>query len=365
MKSKRLPRQILAASWLVMTGCATTGHEPSASVPRAVIDWGRNTGRSIGSFFSNREVRDETQRNLVDWFTNLSESLHARTVESMAAWSDEAQALVSWGRRDPSLAPHASWLEARLAYFEAADEAVLMVPAVKTAPVGHADASVRTPPPRSVVASPTIPRRPAMERIPRTPPATYRKSVRIIVPPPATEKKRQDAISGNAYWRRKVARNAPPPKTAISLVPRIQDILRAEGMPECLVWVAEVESTMDPNAVSPAGAAGLFQLMPATARSLGLKTDSPDERFDPEANTRAAARYYRRLYRRFDSWPLVFAAYNCGQTRLARVMKQSGGRDFETLAHRLPLETRMYVPRVQETIRLRTGVAPENIPPPR
>ena len=142
----------------------------------------------------------------------------------------------------------------------------------------------------------------------------------------------------------------------------MRPVFRAEQVPEALVWVAEVESTFNPSARSPAGAVGLYQLMPATARSLGLSTHNPDERLDAEANAAAAARYFRILHNRFGSWPLVFAAYNCGEGRVSKALKRSGSREYAAIAQLLPLETRMYVPRVQETLRLRAGIAPSSMP---
>jgi membrane-bound lytic murein transglycosylase D len=181
----------------------------------------------------------------------------------------------------------------------------------------------------------------------------------VVVVKRATEQRRVERAASPAYWRSKVATHGMPARAA-DLAPRLQRIFREEGLPEALVWTAEVESTMNPAARSPAGAVGLFQLMPATARSLGLKTANPDQRLDPEANARAAARYFKRLRSRFGSWQLVLAAYNCGEGRVAKALKQADSRDYAAIAARLPLETRMYVPRVLETIRLRAGGALED-----
>jgi membrane-bound lytic murein transglycosylase D len=169
--------------------------------------------------------------------------------------------------------------------------------------------------------------------------------------------------TSDTYWRRRVASH-PLPRQAAAQAPRLQAIFEAERLPACLVWVAEVESGFNPDARSPAGAVGLYQLMPATARSLGLTTVDPDQRLDPESNARAAARYLRHLYRRFGDWPLVLAAYNGGEGRVAGALRRHGATRFDAIAPHLSLETRMYVPRVLETIRLRAGIAPDAIPPP-
>ena len=128
-----------------------------------------------------------------------------------------------------------------------------------------------------------------------------------------------------------------------------------KGCPS-LVWLAEVESSFNPRARSPVGAAGLFQLMPATARSLGVETSPHDQRFDPDKNARGAARYLRQLHRRFGSWDLALAAYNAGQGRVSSKLRQSGGASFHDIAPLLPAETRMYVPKVIATVQLREQV---------
>jgi membrane-bound lytic murein transglycosylase D len=117
-----------------------------------------------------------------------------------------------------------------------------------------------------------------------------------------------------------------------------------------------VESSFDPRARSPAGAAGMFQLMPATARSLNLSLFTRDERLQPDKNARASAKYFRRLYLRFGDWPLTLAAYNAGETRVDRLMRQRKTRTFEGIARFLPAETQMYVPRIEATIQKREGV---------
>lgn len=131
---------------------------------------------------------------------------------------------------------------------------------------------------------------------------------------------------------------------------RLQQSLAAEGMPTALLWVAAAESAFDPRAESSAGAAGLWQFMPDTARSFGLRVDSwVDERRDPEHSTRAAVRYLRDLHSRLGSWELAFAAYNMGYTNLLRSIRKYNTNDFDTLATLeagLPWETTHYVPRI-------------------
>ena len=142
-------------------------------------------------------------------------------------------------------------------------------------------------------------------------------------------------------------------------------MFREEGVPPELAWLAEAESTFNPAARSPVGARGLFQLMPETAKSLGLQTFLPDERTNPEKSARAAAQYLRRLHERFGDWPLVLAAYNAGEGRVGRTLAKQNATTFAEIADSLPAETRMYVPKVLATIEARAGVAPASLPKPR
>ena len=157
----------------------------------------------------------------------------------------------------------------------------------------------------------------------------------------------------------------PVPASAGKLLPVVQAAFEAEGVAPEIAWLAEAESTFNPNARSPVGAKGLFQFMPETAKGLGLSTFLPDERTDPEKSARAAARYLRELHGKFGEWPLAFAAYNAGEGRVRRLLKQKEATTFAGIAAALPSETRMYVPKVCATIAVRAGMTPERIPPPR
>ena len=126
-------------------------------------------------------------------------------------------------------------------------------------------------------------------------------------------------------------------------------ILVEEQVPVELLAVALVESGFNPLALSPKGARGIWQLMPATAARYGLTVDPlNDHRTHLEHSTRAAARYLRDLYQQFGDWKLALAAYNWGEGNVQRVINKTGLRDFDEMARRglLPLETRNYVPAV-------------------
>lgn len=129
------------------------------------------------------------------------------------------------------------------------------------------------------------------------------------------------------------------------LYPSIKKIFKKEGVPVDLVFLAIVESNGDPSAVSKVGAAGLWQLMPDTARRLGLKVNwYVDERFDIEKSTLAAAKYLRYLYSLFGRWDLAIAAYNAGPATIFRRLKVLGTGRFWDLT-KLSDETLNYVPK--------------------
>ena len=124
----------------------------------------------------------------------------------------------------------------------------------------------------------------------------------------------------------------------------IDGILAQYGLPTQLKYLAVIESNLKPTALSSVGAAGPWQLMPTTARLLGLKVNHKvDERKNYSKSTRAAAIYLRDLYTELGDWLLVIAAYNGGTANIYRAMKKSHSRDFWNLQYYLPAESRTHV----------------------
>ncbi|MDX1921256.1 MAG: lytic transglycosylase domain-containing protein [Candidatus Caenarcaniphilales bacterium] len=124
-----------------------------------------------------------------------------------------------------------------------------------------------------------------------------------------------------------------------------EKIFAEEGVPNELISIGFVESTYNPSAISPAGARGIWQFIPSTGKMFGL--NSSEDFSDPVKSTRAAAKYLKRLHKRFGNWLLAVAAYNAGDTRVQQAINMSNGnKDFWEVSKFLPNETRNYVPRV-------------------
>jgi membrane-bound lytic murein transglycosylase D len=127
----------------------------------------------------------------------------------------------------------------------------------------------------------------------------------------------------------------------------VQRVLQEEGMPQDLIYLAQAESAFLPQAVSKAGARGMWQFMSFAGRKYGLqKSWWLDERQDPEKATHAAARDLRDLYDQFGDWYLAMAAYNSGAGTVQHAVERTGYADFWELYRRnaLPKETQNYVP---------------------
>lgn len=132
--------------------------------------------------------------------------------------------------------------------------------------------------------------------------------------------------------------------------------LKQAGLPEELSWLPLIESGYRSNALSRARALGLWQFIPSTGYKFGLKRDRYiDERLDPEKATRAAIEYLKELHQIFGDWTTVLAAYNCGEGRVLKIIRNQNINyldNFWDLYEQLPRETALYVPRFLATLHI-------------
>lgn len=253
---------------------------------------------------------------VTQFLTQFQRDLQGNYIVDLAALKPAAISALPLLRANPATQPYAGWLESRLDYLDVAEQFRVSIPA------------------------------------PSTPPGEPKKPA----PNPSPAQQRQ-------VWEKQVAKE-PEPKSASALVPRLKKLFAAQGVPTQLVWVAEVESSFNVTARSPAGAVGLYQLMPQTAQGLGLKLSPRDERLDPDKNGNAAARYLRSLYPRFKDWRLTLAAYNWGQGNVRRLLEKRRATTFDAIAVHLPAETQMYVPKIDAVLKRRERVALPQLPAP-
>jgi len=255
-----------------------------------------------------RVLQDADQQKIRELLRTLQERFHGEYVVDLGLLKDSARSAVPLLERYQETLPYALWLKTRLDELDVADRFRLLIPPPKT-------------PPGS-------PLRPA--------------------PNPSAAKLRE-------LWLKEITTSTWP-ANAKPYVHRLQPIFAAEKVPPQLVWVAEVESSFDPRARSPEGAAGLFQLMPATANRYGLRTWPLDQRVQPEASARAAAQYLRYLYAHFKDWRLALAAYNAGEGTVQNLLAHRKAANFEAIAPSLPAETQLFVPKIEATLWRREGV---------
>ena len=256
------------------------------------------------------------QRKVKDFLDAIQKQLQGEYIVDLAQLKDSAKIILPLLESREETQPYAIWLKSRLDYLEAAD-----------------DLQRNTPPPKVEPGKPTPP-----------------------VPNPPPQKERE-------VWTKTIS-TRPPPKEAAPLVAELKPIFAQEKVPAELVWLAEVESSFNSRARSPAGAAGLFQLMPATAKRFGLSTWLPDQRLDSKDSARAAAKYLRTLHDRFKNWPLALAAYNSGEGTVQKLLDRQKAKSFDAIATHLPAETQMYVPKVEAVLRRRENVELDKLPAP-
>lgn len=296
---------------------------PSLDDLQDLVEQGRrlveeNLDERVGRLLRALETGDRAQvRQLLD---ELQRDFMGDQVLDLPRLKRAAQALLPVLEEDEGTQPYAAWLRSRMDYFDVAEE------------LGKAVPPPQPKPPAKTNTVGTV----AVQAVTNAPPLN------------------PSAAAQREAWERRTA-GRPAPARSARYVDRLKPVFAAFGVPEELVWVAEVESSFDPAAESPVGAAGLFQLMPTTARGLGLAVSPRDERRHPEKSARAAAAYLRSLHERFHDWRLALAAYNAGEGRVQRLMEKHRVRTFDELSPYLPAETQLYVPKVESVIWRREG----------
>lgn len=127
--------------------------------------------------------------------------------------------------------------------------------------------------------------------------------------------------------------------------PIFERYLKEHGLPADLKYLAIVESALNPKALSPVGAGGLWQFMSGTGRNYGLTINREvDERACPHKSTLAAMQYLERQFERYGSWEMALAAYNCGAGNLNKAIRRARTNDYWELSKHLPKETNNFVP---------------------
>jgi membrane-bound lytic murein transglycosylase D len=257
---------------------------------------------------SLRVLQTADRQQVERLLANLQQQFQGEYVIDLASLKEAARKLLPLLERYDETLPYAVWLRTRLDYLEVADELRIRIGRPKQKP-----------------------------------------GQPVIVPTPTPQLERE-------LWIHKLSGRAWP-KAAKAYVRELKPLFAAQKIPPELVWVAEVESSFDPRARSPQGAAGLFQLMTPTAKRFGLSTWPLDERLRPEPSAQAAAKYLNFLHSQFHDWRLALAAYNSGEGTVQRLLKRHKATTYDAIAPHLPAETQMFVPKVEATLLRREGVS--------
>src|ERR1700722_2097767 len=259
-------------------------------------------------------LSDVDEHAVQQFFFRIQQEYQGEYVVDIASLRDTAQSVLPLLESRDETQPYADWLKAQMDYLDVADEIRLTIPPPMP--------GTNQPPP--LMSNPT----------------------------PQTER---------TLWSKKVSSTNAWPASAIQYVPQLKLIFSAQKVPPELVWVAEVESEFDKRALSPAGAAGLFQLMPDTAKRFGLSLWPRDQRYQPEPSATASARYLKYLHDRFKDWRLALASYNAGEGTVQKLLDRYKASDYDSIAQHLPAETQMYVPRIEAVIQKREGASLEQL----
>ena len=256
------------------------------------------------------------ERAVQQFFREVQQRFQGDYVVDVASLRQTARSVLPLLESREETRPYAAWLKARMDYLDVADEI------------------------RLTNQPPTV--------------ETNQRPQPVPNPPPQRERE---------LWLKKVS-SGPWPALAKEYVPELKPVFTAQKIPPELVWMAEVESSFDRRALSPAGAAGLFQLMPATAKRFGLSLWPRDQRYQPEPSATASAQYLKFLHDRFKDWRLALAAYNAGEGTVQKLLDRYKSDSYDAIAGHLPAETQMYVPRIEAVLLQREGANLERLATP-
>lgn len=190
----------------------------------------------------------------------------------------------------------------------------------------------------------------ALESLEKTVPLTYNKHVhKWIKIYSGTQKKRFSRMLGLSKY----------------YFPIYEKVFRERNVPEEIKYLSVVESSLNPQAVSPVGATGLWQFLYEYGKLYGLAiNDTVDERKDPMLSCNAAASYLLDSYNMYGDWLLAIASFNCGRNNIKWAMEKAGGpKDYWTLREYLPVETQNYVPAFIATVYLMNNYRKHGILP--
>jgi len=299
--------------WLLAGSGVVRAEDDTITLPDLVQGAQQWAQENLDTNFLNA-LSEADERTVQQLFRDAQQRFQGDYVVDVAALRQTALIVLPLLESRDATQPYAAWLRARMDYLDVADEIRLSIPPPNTA---------TNPPP---------------------------------VPNPPPQKERE-------LWLTKVAGDAWPPR-AKEYLPELKPVFTAQKIPPELVWLAEVESAFDRRALSPAGAAGLFQLMPDTAKRFGLSLWPRDQRYQPEPSAAAAAQYLKYLHDRFKDWRLALAAYNAGEGTVQKLLARYKTDNYDAIAQHLPAETQMYVPRVEATLRRREGATLEQLSTP-
>lgn len=307
MPLRPLTAAVLAAAFLLLAPeFASAKSEPDTfdSLVQSAEQWAKDNLDDDALRALDQVDREKVRRI----FEEIQKQFQGDYVFDLGAFQDTAKTILPILEKYEETRPYALWLKSRIDYLEVAEQLRRSAPRPQVKP--------GKPPPPPVNPSATVERE---------------------------------------IWIKKVA-PSPWPTAARKYVRQLKPIFAAQSIPEELVWIAEVESSFDPRARSPKGAAGLYQLMPATAKRFGLRTSPFDQRLKPEQCAGAAARYLHYLHRHYKDWRLALAAYNAGEGTVDKLLAKKKIKSFDSISTRLPAETQMFVPRVEAVILRREGL---------